>query len=71
VGAYLDTVVGENLGSVLGQHLEPVVRDPDGQGLNPDPPSVVLNDHLLAVHPAAQDPLAAVLVANLINFLRP
>jgi hypothetical protein len=57
---YLDSIVAENLGRVLCQHLEAVVGDADGQGLDLDAASVVLHDHLLAVHPAAQDPLAAV-----------
>jgi len=57
---YLDSVVGENLWSAGGEHLKPVVGDSDGQGLDPDTSAVVLDDHLLAVDPAAQDPLAAV-----------
>ena len=56
----LDSVILENLWSARSQHLESVVGNADGQGLDPDTPAMVLNDHLLAVDPAAEDPLAAV-----------
>ena len=57
---YLNPVVAEDFRSCACQHLEPIIWNADGQGLDPDASAMVLNDHLLPVDPAAQNPLAAI-----------